>query len=77
MDSSRSGRDSPSSSACNSEDAYWPMDSLFAAKRNRRRQLAALPFEEKIRLVVELQRIAAEVARASGRTTPGVWRISD
>jgi hypothetical protein len=33
---------------------------VFEKKRERRRQLAKLPFEKKIEIVVELQRIAAK-----------------
>jgi hypothetical protein len=34
---------------------------VFEKKRERRRQLAKLPFEKKIEIVVELQRIAAKI----------------
>jgi hypothetical protein len=40
---------------------------LFDAKEARRRDLARLPFPEKVRLVVELQKMAAPVYRARGR----------
>ena len=40
---------------------------LFAAKDARRRRLAALPFPEKIRMLVRLQRMAAPILRARGR----------
>jgi hypothetical protein len=35
---------------------------LFHAKQERRRELAALPFEEKIRIVSNMQGLAKEVA---------------
>jgi hypothetical protein len=41
---------------------------LFAAKEARRRKLARLPFPEKVRVVVQLQEMAAPVLRARGRT---------
>jgi hypothetical protein len=37
--------------------------SVFEKKRERRRQLAKLPFEKKIEIVVELQKAAAEIRR--------------
>ena len=40
---------------------------VFAAKDARRRRLAALPFPEKIRMLVQLQRMAAPILRARGR----------
>jgi hypothetical protein len=40
---------------------------LFDAKEARRRELALLPFPEKVRLVVELQKMTAPVYRARGR----------
>lgn len=36
-------------------------DRVFEKKRKRRHQLAKLPFERKIEIVVELQRIAAKI----------------
>ncbi len=39
---------------------------LFAAKEARRHKLAALPFAEKVRIVVRLQEMAAPVLRARG-----------
>ena len=40
---------------------------LIAAKQRRRHKLAALPFPEKVRIVVQLQQMAAPVLRARGR----------
>ena len=48
---------------------------LIAAKEQRRRKLAALPFAEKVRMVVQLQRMAAPVLRARGRAV-NVWILS-
>ncbi len=47
---------------------------LFAAKQKRRRQLAALPFPHKVRLVVRLQQMAAPILRARGRSIR-VWHV--
>jgi hypothetical protein len=45
---------------------------IFRAKTIRRRQLAQLPVVKKIRIVVQLQQIAADI-RKGGRHK--VWRI--
>jgi len=47
---------------------------LFAAKEERRRKLAALPFPEKVRAVVRMQKMAEPLLRARGRTVR-VWPI--
>jgi len=49
---------------------------LIAAKEHRRRKLAALPFVEKVRLVIKLQQMAAPVLRARGRAVR-VWALDD
>ncbi len=45
---------------------------IFRQKRDRRRQLAKLPFEKKIEIVVELQKAAAGIREDSRRK---VWPI--
>ena len=50
-------------------------DRLLRAKRARRRRLAALPIEEKIAIVVQMQRIANDIRRKTGRKTLPEWRI--
>lgn len=47
---------------------------LLAAKNARRRKLAGLPFPEKVRAVVRLQRMAAPLWRARGKQV-SVWKI--
>jgi hypothetical protein len=47
---------------------------LFAAKETRRRKLAGLPFPEKVRAVVRLQRMAAPLWRARGMQV-SAWEI--
>mgnify|MGYP001572346869 CR=1 FL=1 len=49
---------------------------LIAAKEQRRRKLAALSFSEKVRVVVQLQQMAAPVLRARGRPVR-VWALDD
>ena len=40
---------------------------IFAAKEERRKALARLPFPEKVRAVIELQKMAATILRARGK----------
>ncbi|MCX7013443.1 MAG: hypothetical protein NTW86_12960 [Candidatus Sumerlaeota bacterium] len=50
------------------------LKTILEAKEARRRDLAALPIEEKIRILVRLQRMAAPIERAKGRDVR-VWEI--
>jgi hypothetical protein len=52
------------------------MARVITAKERRRQKLAALPFAEKVRLVVKLQQMAAPVLRARGRSV-AVWALDD
>jgi hypothetical protein len=47
---------------------------VIAAKEARRRHLAALSFPMKVRLVVQLQQMAAPILRARGRAVR-VWDL--
>jgi hypothetical protein len=47
---------------------------LLAAKEARRRRLAALPFPEKVRAVVQMQIMAAPILRARGKIVR-VWPL--
>jgi hypothetical protein len=47
---------------------------LLDAKQERRRQLARLPFPEKVRIVVRLQEMAAPLLRARGKSVY-VWPV--
>jgi hypothetical protein len=49
---------------------------LITAKEQRRQKLAALPFAEKVRLVVKLQQMAAPILRGRGRSVV-VWTLDD
>jgi len=49
---------------------------LLKAKQARRRRLAALPIEEKIAIVVQMQRLANDIRRKTGRKTFPEWTIS-
>lgn len=45
---------------------------VFERKRERRRQLARLPFEKKIEIIVELQKAAAEIRKDR---KPAIWPL--
>ena len=49
---------------------------LIAAKEERRRKLAALPFPEKVRAVVRLQEMVIPVLRARGKKVRA-WKLDD
>lgn len=53
------------------------MRRLFNAKEERRRELAALPFIEKARIVVELQKMAAPLLRLRDGKEQPAWDIED
>lgn len=48
---------------------------LFAAKRRRRRELAKLSFQEKIAIVVKMQKIENGIRRARHRPLRPVWVV--
>jgi hypothetical protein len=52
------------------------MRRLIAGKEAWRRSQAALPFHEKIRILVQMQRDAAPILRARG-LNPVVWDIEE
>jgi len=40
-------------------------ESIFEKKRQRRRQLARLPFEKKVEIIIKMQRAVAEIKKDS------------
>ncbi len=49
---------------------------IFQDKKQQRLQKARLPIEEKVRILIQLQRIALMAAQSRGAKSPGfVWRI--
>ena len=48
---------------------------IFQRKVERRQALAKLPIEKKIRILIELQKIASEIRKISGRSGPRPWQI--
>jgi hypothetical protein len=50
------------------------IDTIFEAKQKRREYLAKLPIEEKIKILVELQKMAVPILKARGlKRNP--WRL--
>ncbi len=52
------------------------MRSALAHKEQRRKELAALPYAEKIRILLRLQRMADAVGRTRG-AAPRAWKIDE
>ena len=48
---------------------------IFRAKHARRRALAKLSFDEKIRILVELQTMASDIGAAEGAIKHRAWNI--
>jgi len=51
------------------------LDEILTAKALRRKQLAKLPFREKIKLLVRLQQMAAGVKKPGDERPKRVWMI--
>jgi hypothetical protein len=47
----------------------------LAAREASRRALARLPIEEKVRIIVRMQKAARAIALATGRPPPRVWDL--
>jgi hypothetical protein len=52
-----------------------PLKKIIAAKARRRKDLAKLPFEEKIRILVRLQEMAGGIRKPGKPQAKGVWQI--
>lgn len=50
-------------------------EQLFREKDARRKRLAALPIEEKIRILVEMQKLSNDIRAKTGRKQLPVWAI--
>ena len=48
---------------------------IFASKRRRREQICRIPFEEKVLILVRLQRMASEIVAITGRRSRRPWQI--
>ena len=51
-------------------------EEIFRRKRVARQEAARLPIEEKLRILVEMQKRANEVRRATGRSEMFVWQLN-
>jgi hypothetical protein len=49
----------------------------LASKSERRRELARLPIQDKVRILIELQRLAAETRLATGRPARAPWSLAE
>jgi hypothetical protein len=59
----------------NSVFATKAVDEVYERKARERVRLASLPIEEKVDRLIKLQQRAREVAVATGRKAPMVWKI--
>lgn len=50
-------------------------EELFRAKQRRRRKLAKLPFERKIRILADLQKMAHDIRAAIGGIKWRPWNV--
>ncbi|MBI2929226.1 MAG: hypothetical protein HYY24_26475 [Verrucomicrobia bacterium] len=50
-------------------------EEIFRRKQASRREAANLPIEEKLRILVQMQRHANEIRRATGRPEMFVWQL--
>ncbi len=50
------------------------LERILSAKQARRQRLAAMPFPEKVRVLVRLQAMVAPIQRAKGRSVRA-WRL--
>ena len=78
--SSESSRDTASSIDIGSSwrkilGRHSPLKKIIEAKARRRKDLAKLPFEEKIRILVRLQEMAGGIRKPGKPQTKGVWQI--
>jgi hypothetical protein len=53
------------------------IEKIFRAKDLRRRQLAKLPFEKKIEILVKLQEMAKGIKREENVDKKMIWRIRE
>ncbi len=75
MDSLNGGTTSSDNSTPVKPDLRALMDTLLAAKAARRKELARLPIQEKIKILVELQKMAAAIPRDAKKTSREPWQV--
>ena len=59
------------------DDAPQVLERLLAGKRERRREQAELPIQEKMRNIAIMQRISNDIRRAAGRDPLPEWPLED
>ena len=59
----------------NNQDLPRIVKKLFKAKKERRRDLAKLPFEKKVEILLELQSFASFIRSLARRKGPTPWKI--
>ena len=60
----------------NTEAADEYLKKILDGKRERRRERINLPFHEKIKIIVELQKVQAELDKAAGRVPRKPWDLT-
>ncbi|MBU4185935.1 MAG: hypothetical protein L6247_08610 [Desulfobacteraceae bacterium] len=60
----------------NNEKMWQGVERMSLAKNKRRQELARLPFEKKISILLQLQSVAREMSQISERKRRDVWEIS-
>ena len=58
------------------DERSWNLSEALRAKDDRRRRLAALSYKEKVKIVVELQKMAAPLLLAQGKKIT-VWKLDE
>ncbi len=76
MGSSENGMNSKNSRVWHDPALESLIARLVEGKKEHRASLARLPFEEKVRIVVELQKIAYQIRTSVGKPTPKPWDFS-
>jgi|JI9StandDraft_1071089.scaffolds.fasta_scaffold05597_2 hypothetical protein len=57
------------------EQTLVKADELHSSKKARRVELAQLPVEKKVEILIKLQQLTSEVARQAGRPYRNPWAI--
>jgi hypothetical protein len=77
MDYRRGGANSGDDTMKLKKKGWKGVEEMAVAKMERRQQLARLPFEEKISILVRLQSAARGINMASGRKCHEIWRLGE
>lgn len=51
------------------------ISSVFRAKELFHKKMAKMPFEQKIKILIKLQKLANEIKAVTGRRRKKVWKI--